>query len=159
MLAITTIRGYHRTMSPNAFRLAIVVIVIAVVAISLLGVMAFTSVVQAELTDRSVLVLGMILGFLGPTVLALLNLLKTDRVQQKTEDVHHDLLNGGLRENVKRAISEAEADPAIREQRIENVAKGVSRDRHAKANRQTIERNAPLIEQLRRRKAQQDDEA
>jgi hypothetical protein len=101
----------HRTMSPNSFRLAIVA---AVVLVSVLGVIAFSAVVASELTDRSVLLLGVILGFLGPTVVALLNLLRIDAVSAKVEDVHHDMLNGGLRNNVKKAISE---------------------DRHEKANR------------------------
>jgi hypothetical protein len=101
----------HRTMSANSFRLAIVA---AVVLVSVLGVVAFAAVVASDLSDRSGLLLASILGFLGPTVIALLNLLRIDAVSSKVEDVHHDMLNGGLRNNVKKAISE---------------------DRHEKANR------------------------
>ena len=54
-------------------------------------------------------------------------------VESKVEQVHHDLLNGGLRDNVKRAISE---------------------DRHAQANRATVTINRLELEELKRRAAE-----
>lgn len=142
-------------MNQNTFR---VVIVAGVVIVSILGVIAFAVVLSGELTDRSIVVLTAILGFLGPTIASLLVLLRvdatsaqTDRVQRKVEDVHHDILNGGLRENVKRAISEIEHDPVIREQRIEDAALGVSRDRHDKLNREAGAQARAQIEARRRR--------
>lgn len=74
---------------------------------------------------------------------------------QKTAEVHHDILNGGLRENVKRAVREVEADPAIVEQRIEITQKGVQRDRHDKAQRDTVDL---ARRQLRERGAIRDQE-
>lgn len=135
---LSTWPEYHRTMNSNTFR---VVIVAGVVLISLLGVLAFGFVLAGELTDRSIVVLTAILGFLGPTIASLLVLLRvdansaqTDRVQKKVEDVHHDILNGGLRDNVKKAISE---------------------DRHEKRNRDTIEQGLRQLEE--RRRARGDD--
>jgi predicted RNA-binding protein len=151
-------QGYHRTMSPNSFRLAIVV---AVVIVSLLGVIAFATVLASELTDRSVLVLGVILGFLGPTIVSLLNLLRTDAVSAKVEDtaskvgqVQEFVENGGLRDSVKRAMHEVEADPVMQRRRIETTAKGVSKDRHDKANSDTIAINRAELDELRRRASQ-----
>lgn len=148
MLA-TSWQGFHRTMSPSSFRLAIVV---AVVVVSILGVIAFATVIAGELTDRSVLVLGVILGFLGPTIVSLLNLLKSDQVSAKVEDVHHDILNGGLRNNVHEALRQAADDPYLQERRIDITAKGVQRDRHRRANRDTITQNQPALDELRHRR-------
>jgi hypothetical protein len=140
MLAIpATTWRYHRTMSANAFRLAIIV---AVVAVSILGIGAFGVVLRSETPDRGVL-LAAILGFLGPTVVSLLNLLKTDAVAAQQEAVHKKVEavqefveNGGLRESVKRAISE---------------------DRHAKAQRDTAAQLREQIDERRRRAAEPPD--
>lgn len=158
MLATPIVWRSHRTMNQNSFR---VVIVAGVVVVSILGVIAFAVVLSGELTDRSIVVLTAILGFLGPTIASLLVLLRvdatsaqTDRVQQKVEDVQEFVANGGLRENVKKAIIESESDPAIREQRIDNVAKGVSKDRHDTKNR---EAGAQARAQLEARRRKQED--
>lgn len=69
-------------------------------------------------------------------------------VEKKVDAAHHDLLNGGLRENVKRAYAEIEEDPIIMARRIELAALGVQKDRHEKANR---EARKPIREQLEAR--------
>lgn len=88
------------------------VVVLAIVAISTLEVAAFLIVLRQahELSDRSIVLLTAILGALGPTVAAMLLLLRVDerqeQTQKKVDDLHHDVLNGALRENVKQAITE-----------------------------------------------------
>jgi hypothetical protein len=61
---------------------------------------------------------------------------KAALVETKIDRVHDDVLNGPMRQNVKRAIVEAEADPEVRRRRIENVAKGVQEDRHTTGSRE-----------------------
>lgn len=53
---------------------------------------------------------------------------KAARVETKVEAVHHDVLNGGLRENVKRAISEDRHDLRNREA-AEQVREQLQRER------------------------------
>lgn len=118
-------------MSAGTFR---VVVVGAVVVLSVLGLVAFMVALSGELSDRSVLLFTAVLGFLGPTVTALLLLLRTD---QKISQLHDDVLNGPLRENVKKAISE---------------------DRHDKANRDAVEQGRRQIAERQARRAGQEGE-
>lgn len=80
---------------------------------------------------------------------------KAEEAAKRTEAIHHDVLNGPMRENVKRAYQELEADPAIQARRIENVAKGVSKDRHDLKNREAVEQG---YEQMAERRRKRDDE-
>lgn len=107
----------------GGYRIAVVV---AVVAMSLLGVVAFGAVAQGgEISDRSIVLLTAILGFLAPTIGSLLLLLRVESKvvehKEQLDRVRYDLLNGAMRENLKRALSE---------------------DRHSLRNRETSERLA-----------------
>lgn len=81
---------------------------------------------------------------------------KAEAVESKVDSVHHDILNGGLRDNVVKAIKQAEDDPQVQTRRIDNVAKGVQRDRHELKSRKAAERmNAQMQERVRRRNEDQ----
>lgn len=111
------------------------VVVGAIVGIGTLMVaVAFAAIFGGDISERAGGILTTVLGALTTTLTGLFLLLKVDAVSHKaddardtasdarneaqlaaraatravarTEEVHHDLLNGGLRQNVKKAISE-----------------------------------------------------
>jgi hypothetical protein len=113
----STWREISDVMNSGTFRISIIG---AIVLISALEVVVVLAIVQGELTDRSVSVLSVVLATLAPTVASLFVLLRVDHAAvkadvaaekastaaKKVDRVHHDMLNGGLRDNVKQAISE-----------------------------------------------------
>lgn len=157
MLVADTTRTRIRTIV-SQFRVA----VLATIAfLALLMVVVACVVAIWDVSDRAMNIVSIVLTALPTMVTALIVYLKIDGVGEevksgnaeasaiaamaarnaetaaiKTAAVHHDLLNGGLRENVKRAIQEIEADPEMRARRIENIARGISKDRHDTRRRQ-----------------------
>lgn len=108
-------------------------ITIALLAV-LLAFVALAALFAGDISERAGGIVTTVLGSFATVLAGLLLFLrvetvanKTDEAVKKVDTVHHDLLNGGLRENVKRAISE---------------------DRHEKANR---EARQPIREQLEAR--------
>ena len=75
---------------------------------------------------------------------------KADDVGRKVDRVHDDVLNGPLRQNVKRAIAESETDPHIVERRIETTARGVQQDRHETASREQAAYARGVTDTIRR---------
>jgi len=75
---------------------------------------------------------------------------RAKEVESKVERVHEDILNGGLRENVIRAIRETETDPEIVEQRANNAARGVKMDRHETLSREQAAYARGLRDALRK---------
>ncbi len=69
-------------------------------------------------------------------------------LERKVDKVHEDVLNGPMRENVRKAIEEFEDDPVIMARRIELFALGVQKDRHDLKNRESRQ---PIREQLEAR--------
>lgn len=130
----------------------------------LLAVVALAALFAGDISERAGAIVTTVLGSFATVLAGLLLFLRVETVNtkvddaaeqaaaarleaqraamnaasaaRKTEAVHHDLLNGGLRENVKKAISE---------------------DRHEKAQRDTIEQNRERIEELRRQRGSSDD--
>ncbi len=77
---------------------------------------------------------------------------RTTVVEQKVEAVRHDITNDVLVRQILRAIRQAEADPEIQGMRVENVAKGVQKDRHDLKNREAgADARAQMEERVRRR--------
>lgn len=149
---------------------------IALIAV-LLAAVALAAMFSGEISERSGGIVTTVLGTFATVLAGLLLFLrvetvnakvddaathaetaarKAEVVERKVETVHHDLLNGGLRANVKQAIREAEQDPDIRENRISNVARGVLKDRHEQATRDTVTVNRAELDDLRRRAADQE---
>lgn len=121
-----------------------VVAAATVVAVAGVATVAFVAVVDRGASDPALFAaLAGFLAFLGTLVNALMTALnreKIEQVKQKTEEVkqqaektHYDMLNGGLRRNVKQAISE---------------------DRHEKAQQETTQRGWEQLGERRERKAQ-----
>jgi hypothetical protein len=154
-------------------------VTIGLIACLLVGV-AMAALYAGDISERSLSIVTSILGTLATVLAGLLLFLrvetvnskvetvdskvdeaatkaatavaKTAIVERKVEQVHHDLLNGGLRDNVKRAMLEAEGDPDLLAQRIETIAKGVQKDRHDKQNREAgLLGRAQIDERIRRR--------
>lgn len=127
----------------------------ALVTIGLLAVLlaavALAALFAGDISDRAGQIVTTVLGSFATVLTGLLLFLRVETVntkvdgaaekaavaaeraalvETKVELVHHDVLNGGLRENVKRAISE---------------------DRHAQRNRDTVVINKAALEDLKRR--------
>lgn len=122
---------------------------------SLLATVAIAAIVSPEISERNLGIITAVLTTFGTVITGMLILLrletvsgKADETASKVKEVHHDLLNGGLRENIKRAYEEIEDDPVILARRVELSAMGVQKDRHDKANR---EARKPIREQLEAR--------
>lgn len=149
-------RGIPDTMTTRSA----VILTIGLLA-ALLAVVALAALFAGEISERAGAIVSTVLSSFATVLAGLLLFLRVETVNSKVEDVaekaqvaaakaavvetkveqvHHDLLNGGLRENVKRAIAEAEADPAIQEKRIETTARGVQADRHDLKNRRQREK-------------------
>jgi hypothetical protein len=155
MSSITVRQGYLDTMTTRSA----VIVTIGIIA-ALMVSMAIAALFAGDITERQGAIVTSVLGSLATVLAGLLLFLRVETVNGKVDDaavlaavaaqnaaaadrkiaqVHHDVLNGPLRQNVRQAIEEAEADPAIIEQRIDNAAKGVSKDRHDKRQRETVE--------------------
>lgn len=138
-------------------------ITIGLIAV-LLAVVALAALFAGEISERAGGIVSTVLGSFATVLAGLLLFLRVETVNakvenvdtkvaeatQKVESVHHDLLNGGLRENVKRANLETEADPTVRALRIDNAARGVSKDRHEKLNREAAEQGRAQLEARRK---------
>lgn len=117
-------------------------ITIGIVASLMVGV-ALAALFSGDISERAGSIATQVLGSLATVLAGLLLFLRVETVaskadeaatkaatvESKVEQVHHDILNGGLRENVKKAISE---------------------DRHAQRNRDTIVINRDELDRLRK---------
>jgi hypothetical protein len=153
-----------------------VIVTIGIIA-ALMVAMAIAAMFAGDITERQGAIVTSVLGSLATVLAGLLLFLRVETVNGKVDDaataaviaaekaaaadrkieqVHQDVLNGPLRENVKRAILEAEDEPALQEQRIETTARGVQKDRHDLRQRQTVERGWEGLERrgIRRPEAQ-----
>lgn len=145
MLSETASLKERLRVTVNGFRVAVLV-TIAFLALLMVSVALTASIY--DVSDKGMTVIGIVLAALPTLITSLLVYLKIDNVEvkadhaarratvaakraevveSKVDAVHHDVLNGGLRDNVKRAISE---------------------DRHDLRQRETAER---MREQLRER--------
>ncbi len=149
----------------NNFRVAVLA-TIAFLAL-LMVIVALVAAVY-DVSDRGLGVIGIVLTALTSLVGSVIVYLKIDSVEvkadeaavkaataaRKSEEIHHDILNGPMRRNLKQAVLEIEEDPAIQERRIERVAKGVQKDRHDLRNREAgPDARAQMEERVRRRLA------
>jgi len=131
-------------------------ITIALLAV-LLAFVALAALFAGEISERTGTIVSSVLGTFATVLAGLLLFLRVETINSKADDaashaavaaqkaavveekidrVHDDVLNGPLRQNVKRAIAEAEADPTIQARRIETTAKGVQADRHELGSRE-----------------------
>lgn len=145
-------RGIPDTMTTRSAAL----ITIGLIAI-LLAVVALAALFAGDISERTGGIVSSVLGSFATVLAGLLLFLRVETVNSKVDDaaekaavaaekasaverkvdrVHDDVLNGPMRQNVKRAIAEAETDPEIIEKRIETTAKGVQQDRHETASRE-----------------------
>lgn len=125
----------------------------------LLAVVALAALFAGDISERAGAIVTTVLGTFATVLAGLLLFLRVETVSnkvdvvaeradtaavkasvaaEKVEQAHHDMLNGGLRDNVKRAISE---------------------DRHAQRNRDTVLINKDALEELKRRAAARDEDA
>lgn len=125
-------------------------ITIALLAV-LLALVALAALFSGDISERASAIVTTVLSSFATVLAGLLLFLRVETVnskvdeaaeraalaaqkaavvETKVEKVHHDILNGGLRENVKKAISE---------------------DRHAQRNRDTVLINKDALNELRRR--------
>lgn len=165
-------RGIPDTMTTRSAAL----VTIGLIAALMVGV-AIAAMFAGDISERTGTIVTSVLGSLATVLAGLLLFLRVETVNSKVDDaaerasiaaqkaaaaeqkldrVHHDVLNGPLRENVKKAIVEAETDPEIVEHRIEITAKGVSKDRHDKANRDAARQAREQLEARRARKPSED---
>ena len=138
----------------NNFRVA-VLLTIGFLAF-LMAAVAIAAVVF-DVNDRGMAIIGVVLAALPTLVTSLIVYLKVDNVEVKADvaarrataaarraevvegkidTVQYFVENGGLRQNVVKAIHEAESTPEIQEQRVELTARGVQADRHTTGSRE-----------------------
>lgn len=134
-----------------------VIVTIGIIA-ALMVAVALAALFAGDISERAGGIITSVLGSLATVLAGLLLFLRVETINSKTDEaaskaavaaekaivveekvqqVHYDLLNGGLRENVKKAISE---------------------DRHAQRNRDTVIINREQLEALRRRAEGRDAE-
>jgi hypothetical protein len=160
-------------------------VTIGLIACLLVGV-AMAALYAGDISERSLSIVTSILGTLATVLAGLLLFLRVETVNSKVETVdskvdeaaekasiaahktavveskvdavRYDLHNGGLRDNIVRAIQQAEGDPDLLAKRIETIAKGVQKDRHDKANREAgLLGRAQIEERIRRRGTEQSE--
>jgi hypothetical protein len=155
-----------------------VIVTIGIIA-ALMVAMAIAAMFAGDITERQGAIVTSVLGSLATVLAGLLLFLRVETVNGKVDDaaeqaaiaaqkaaaadrkieqVHQDVLNGPLRENVKQAIAEAETDPEIVERRINTTARGVQRDRHDKAQRETVEQGWEGLQRRGIRRPNPDDQ-
>lgn len=146
MLAIHSRRGNPDTMTTRSATL----LTIGLLAL-LLAVVALAALFAGEISERAGGIVTTVLGSFATVLAGLLLFLRVETVNNKVDvaaekamvavataaavdervqQVHHDMLNGGLRDNVRQAISE---------------------DRHAQRNRETVQINKAELDELKRR--------
>lgn len=161
-----TWRGTPDTMTTRSAAL----ITIGLVAV-LLAIVALAALFAGEISERNGTIVTSVLGSFATVLAGLLLFLRVETVNSKVDDaaeratiaaqkaaaterkleaVHQDVLNGPLRENVKKAIAEAETDPSIVERRIEITAKGVQHDRHELGSREQAAYARGVTDTMRR---------
>jgi hypothetical protein len=137
----------------------------------LLAVVALAALYAGDVSERAGAIVTTVLGSFATVLAGLLLFLRVETVNTKVDDVaekaavaaekaddvgrkvdrvHDDVLNGPLRQNVKRAIAEAETDPHIVERRIETTARGVQQDRHETASREQAAYARGVTDTIRR---------
>src|SRR4051812_36355584 len=106
-------------------------ITIGLIACLLTGV-AMAALFSGEISERAGGIVTSVLGTFATVLAGLILFLRVEtvaekaaKVESKVDNLHHDVLNGGLRDNVVRAIEQTEDDPKIRETRAQNAARGV----------------------------------
>lgn len=131
----------------NSFRVAVLG---TIAFLAFLMVLVALVAATADVSDRGMAVVTTVLAVLPTLVTSLLVYLKVEGIEAKTdqaavkaaeaakkaEEIHHDVLNGPMRANVRAAIAEAADDPKIQAKRIETIAKGVQQDRHTTGSRE-----------------------
>ena len=103
----------------------------------LMAVIAIVAMILPDIPERAGSILTTILGAFA-SVLAVLGVLaKINAVGSRVEDlesnlteVHDNVVNGGMRRNVKQAIQETDQDPAVQETRIQIARNAIARERH-----------------------------
>lgn len=80
-----------------------IIVAITVISIAIVGLIIGISVVTTPQDDRTVILITAAVGVIGPTVVALLALLKT-------ANIHTDLHNGVLKDSVKQAVVKVEKE-------------------------------------------------
>lgn len=160
----------------------VTLVLIGCIVLSML-VVAFGSLFVAEMNERAAALISNVFGTCAMVLTGLLVMLRVERVGktadsareeakvgrevaavaatearalgQKLDRVHEDVLNGPMRENFIQAIKDVQTDPEIVAKRIDIVAKGVSKDRHDKRNREAAD---DLKEQRARRQRQREED-
>src|SRR4051812_20731284 len=159
LAASLTWRETTDTMTTRTISLVIIGLIVC-----LLSGVAVAALFSGDISERSLSIVSIALAALGTVLTQLLLFIRVEtvaekqtNVETKVDNLHHDVLNGGLRDNVVKAIEQTEGDPQIREQRIDNAARGVQRDRHDLKNRRAGERaRAQIQERIRKREQQRD---
>lgn len=149
MLQLPVPTSWARIQDTVTTRSAVVGTIALVVA--MMGLVALVAMFSGDIPERAAGIVTTVLGSMATVLAGLLLFLRLDTVNSKVDDaaekaavaaekaavverkvdrVHDDVLNGPMRENVKRAISE---------------------DRHAQRNRDTVLINKDQLEELRRR--------
>jgi len=122
----------------------------------LLTCVALATLFAGDISERSGAIVSTVLGAFSSTLAVLLLFLRVETVNGKVDEaaskatlaadkasvvetkvdrVHEDMLNGGMRENIRKAISE---------------------DRHAQRNRDTVTLNRAELDELKRRAAERE---
>jgi hypothetical protein len=125
-------------------------ITIALIAV-LLAVVAMAAVFAGDISERAGGIVTTVLGTFATVLTGLLVVVRLETVNSKADvaaekaevaaekagavadkvdQVHQDVLNGPMRQNVKEALRESE------DTLVETVAKGVRQDRHSLASRE-----------------------
>lgn len=82
----------------------------AIFGLSCVAIAAVVGLVIADSPDDNTPLITAILGFVGPTILALLALLRSDNAAQTAKETQDDLHNGVITEKFKHAIKSAVVD-------------------------------------------------
>lgn len=153
-------------------------ITIALLAV-LLACVALAALFAGDISERTGGIISSVLGTFATVLAGLLLFLRVETVNTKVDDaaaqatvaarkaavveqkvnqVHEDVLNGPMRQNMKRAIAEAVDDPSLQAKRIETVQKGVQADRHESGSREQAAYARGALDTERRLREQIEDE-